>query len=87
MQNKARVIYPDIPTAIRPVPHNEDIPLPIPQDNLDSSSESDDEYEINDDLSQEYIPYENKRYLEPFNQHGLNDLTRDNNLLNYLGLY
>ena len=52
MQNKARVIYPDIPSAIRHVPHNDDIPLPIPPDNLDSSSESDDEIEINDDLSQ-----------------------------------
>ena len=87
MQNKARVIYPDIPSAIRHVPHNDDIPLPIPPDNLDSSSESDDEIEINDDLSQEYIPHENKIYIEPFNQHDLNDLTRDKNMLNYLGLY
>ena len=87
MQNKACVIYPDIPSAIRHVPHNDDIPLPIPPDNLDSSSESDDEIEINDDLSQEYIPHENKIYIEPFNQHDLNDLTRDKNMLNYLGLY
>ena len=86
MKNKVRVIYPDIPSAIRYVPHNDAIPIPIPPDNLDSSSESDDEIEINDDLSQEYIPHENKRNLEPFNQHYLNELTRDNNLLNYLGL-
>ena len=43
MKNKSRVIYPDIPAAIRPVPHNDDIPISIPPDNLDSSSESDDE--------------------------------------------
>ena len=43
MKNKARVIYPDILSAIRPVPHNDDIPISIPPDNLDSSSESDDE--------------------------------------------
>ena len=36
MKNKARVIYPDIPSAIRPVPHNDGIPIPIPPDNLDS---------------------------------------------------
>ena len=60
MKNKARVIYHDIPAAIRPVPHNDDILISIPPDNLDSSSESDDENEINDDLSQEYIPHENK---------------------------
>ena len=74
MKNKARVIYNYIPSAIQSVPHNDDIPIPIPPDNLDSSSESDDEYEINDDLSQEYIHHENKIYLEPFNQHDLNDL-------------
>ena len=86
MKNKARVIYPDIPSDIPPVPHNDDIPIPIPPDNLDSSSEIDDENEINDDLSKEYIPLENKRNLEPFNQHDLNELTRDKNLLKYLGL-
>ena len=88
MKNKARVIYPIYQlyiSAIRPVPHD-DIPIPIPPDILDSSSESDDENEMNDDLSQEYIHHENKIYLEPFNQHDLNELTRDNNLLNYLGL-
>ena len=57
MKNKPRVIYPDIPSAIQPVPHYDDIPIPIPPDNLDSSSESDDENEINYDLSQEYIPH------------------------------
>ena len=86
MKNKARVIYPDIPSAIRPVPHNDDITIPIPPDNLNSSSESDNENEINDDLSQEYIPYENKRNFEPFNQHELNELTKDKNLFNYLCL-
>ena len=86
MKNKARVKYPDIPSAIRPVPHNDDIPIPLSPDNLDSSSESDDENEINDYLSQEYIPHENKRYLEPYNQHDLNDLTKYKNLPNYLGL-
>ena len=86
MKNKARVIYPDIHSAIYHVPHNDDIPIPIPPDNLDSSSELDDENEINDDLSKEYIPLENKRNLEPFNQHDLNELTRDKNLLKYLGL-
>ena len=86
MKNKVRVIYPDIPSAIRPVPYNDDIPISIPPDNLDSSSESDDENEINDDLSQEYIPHEIKLNVEPFNQHDLNELAKDKNLFNYLGL-
>ena len=50
MKNKSLVIYPDIPSAIRHVPHNDVSPIPIPPDNLDSSSESDDENEINDYL-------------------------------------
>ena len=86
MKNKARVIYPDIHSAIRYVPHNDDISIPIPPENLDSSLELDYENEINDNLSKEYTPLENKRNLEPFNQHDLNVLTRDKNLLNYLGL-
>ena len=28
MKNKKHVIYHDIPSAIWPVPHNEDIPIP-----------------------------------------------------------
>ena len=36
MNNKERVIYPYIHSAIWPVPHNDDIPIPIPPDNLDS---------------------------------------------------
>ena len=36
MKNKERVIYPYIHSAIRYVPHNDDIPIPIPPDNLDS---------------------------------------------------
>ena len=63
MKNKARVIYPDIHSAIRYVHHNDDIPIPIPPDNLDSSSELDDENEINDDLSKEYIPLKIKEIL------------------------
>ena len=35
MKNKARVIYPDIHSSIRYVPHNDDIPIQIPPDNLD----------------------------------------------------
>ena len=29
IKNKARVIYPYIPSAIQHVPHNDDIPIPI----------------------------------------------------------
>ena len=46
----------------------------MPPYNIYISSESNDDIEINAYLSQEYIPNENKKYLEPFNQHYLNDL-------------
>ena len=84
MKNKAYVIYPDIHSAIRYVPHNDDSPIPIPPDNLDSSSELDDENEINDIYQRNTFPLKIKEILT--NQHDLNELTRDKNLLNYLGL-
>ena len=59
MKNKARVKYLDIPLYL----YNDDTPIPIPPDNLDSSSESDDENEINDDLSKEYYPMKIKDIL------------------------
>ena len=39
MKNKARFIYPDIPSDIWPVPHNDDIPISIPPDNLNHQNQ------------------------------------------------
>ncbi|KAI6647100.1 hypothetical protein LOD99_8937 [Oopsacas minuta] len=40
-KNKSSIAYPDVPSAIRPVPHSEDLPVPVPLEILDSSSDND----------------------------------------------
>ena len=39
-KNKNKITYPDIPSAIRPVPHSDDLPIPIPPLQLAELSES-----------------------------------------------
>ena len=53
------------------LPHNGDMLIPIPPDNLDLSSEIDDVVKLDVDSSLEFILQENKRYFEPFDQHDL----------------
>ena len=40
-KSKHRIQYPNIPSARRPVPHDESMPVPKPPDNINSKSESD----------------------------------------------
>ena len=49
-KNKNMIKYPDIPSAIRPVPHSDDLPIPIPPRQLAelSESESDDDSDSGD---------------------------------------
>ncbi|KAI6656236.1 hypothetical protein LOD99_1569 [Oopsacas minuta] len=39
--NESSIAYPDVPSAIRPVPHSEDLPVPVPSEILDISSDND----------------------------------------------
>jgi hypothetical protein len=43
-KKKQRIVYPNMPSAIRPMPHEEDLPLPEPpkEYNLDSEMEEED---------------------------------------------
>jgi len=44
-KSKQTVKYPDLPSAITPVPHSEELPVPKPPENLtfsDDNSDSDD---------------------------------------------
>ena len=45
-KNKQHVKYPDVPSAIKPVPHGTEIPIPTPPDNLDSLSASCEEMDV-----------------------------------------
>ena len=73
-KNKNKIKYPDIPSAIRPVPHSDDLPIPIPPLQLAelSESESDDDRDSGD----VYNPAEDKQ-PKLFSQDDLDDLMRD----------
>lgn len=76
-KNKNKILYPNLDSARRPIPHDDTLPIPVPplgieepecvdDTNPDESSDDDDEY----------LP-EKITYPKLFNQHDLNDLIRD----------
>ncbi|XP_042233503.1 uncharacterized protein LOC121873827 [Homarus americanus] len=76
-KTKDHIIYPDIPSAIRPVSHSDDIPVPVPPDTWEISSEAD-----TSDTNEMEVDYEPPTNDDPklFTQVELNDLVRDLNL-------
>ena len=79
-KQKKNINYPNLPSAIRPVPHSVDLPVPIPPQKceaeaaLSSSDDSD-----GDIQEEEYIP-STSSVPHLINQNDLNDLARDLNL-------
>lgn len=77
-KNRHKVSYPDLDSAIRPVPHSDDVPIPVftHLSSLDATTtESDSSQNLpaddsDSDFVQRVIP-------EPFKQRELNDLVRD----------
>ena len=76
-KNKHCVQYHDIPSAIIPVPHGPSLPVPKPDVEMQSSSESDNSYDRTEGA--EYWSEENN-WPVPLTQADLNVLTRDLNL-------
>ena len=75
-KNKKSISYPEnIPSAIRPVPHGPDIPVPTPPTELTLSSTDSEILETRVSDS-EYQP-SSSDVPQPFTQSELNDLTRD----------
>ena len=75
-ENKKNISYPKLPSAIRPVAHSSDLPVPKPPTTLPNST--DDHFESSADS----YASDSKDYacnMEPhlINQKDLNDLTRD----------
>ena len=76
-KKKQSIVYPDLPSANRPVPHCEAVPIPTSPLNLEVFQESDEEYEEMD-TSTSFLPSTLEiMKLIPLNQCKLNDLTRD----------
>ena len=74
-KNKKSITYPNLPSAIRPIAHSDDIPVPIPPVSLpDSHSTSSDGDSNEDNL---YSQPENSQIRHIMLQVELNDLVRD----------
>lgn len=78
LKNKKDISYPNIQSAIRPVPHGPEVPIPSPPDSLD---DIDDDHEP---LAQQGDSEEDRDCYDPgttdpipFSQSELNDLVRD----------
>lgn len=81
-KTKKTIVYPNLPSALRPVPHSVDLPVPEKPDNyeLNISDESDTENAVMDSevapQDTEYIP-PNSNAIHKMTQCELNDLIRD----------
>jgi hypothetical protein len=78
-KNKKEITYPNLPSAIRPVPHGPDIPVPNPPKQLHTLQA---ELSATPNESSEDSEYGTDKHgtPEPFTQTKLNDLVRDLNL-------
>ena len=47
MKKKSRLVYPNIPSAILPVPHGDGLPVPEPPDNFAMNSDNEDSVSSN----------------------------------------
>ena len=76
-KNKHHIKYPDVPSAIKPVPHGPGIPIPTPpQAYTGLLLDSDDEM-VDEDISVTYQHLVESHQPKPFSKAKLNDRTRD----------
>ena len=74
-KNKSKIKYPNLPSAIRPIPHSDEISVPVfeqlpPLEDLNVAEERSDSNDADFKIYQDSV-------LRGFDQHELNDLTRD----------
>lgn len=83
-KTRRAIVYPDLPSARRPVPHGGDVPLPSPQSkSMDQSSSSETSENEDNNCGRDYVPPRHSDATSPpqlFSQAELNDLVRDLNL-------
>ena len=80
-KNKHHVQHPDVPSAIKAIPHSLDLPIPEPDGNMEynSDSEHSDMIAVAGDYT--YKPEEDNKPI-PLTQAELNNLTRNLNFSN-----
>ena len=74
-KNKCSIEYPSLPSAIRPVPHSFEIPVPVFV-TLPSLEEQYDSDEVSDNSSSDFV-IKDDSVRKGFHQHELSDLARD----------
>ena len=74
-RKKKHIVYPNLRSALRPIEHSENLPVPKPPDQERQSSSSTDEHSSGGYV--EPNDPESKNKPIPFSQEALNDLSRD----------
>jgi hypothetical protein len=69
-KNKKVIKYPNLLSAIRPVPHGPDLPVPSPHDNLSDESESSSLQSHTEEIN--FEPHQYDRPIDKFTQSELN---------------
>ena len=77
-KTKKSIVYPELPSAIHPVPHSAELPIPKPPSDLPVIS--DESAECSEDSSTEFDPCVSERRSHFITQEDLNDLVHDLNL-------
>ncbi|GBN81683.1 hypothetical protein AVEN_187614-1 [Araneus ventricosus] len=77
VKGKMQISYPNITSAMRPVPHRPGIPFPSPPDTVENIIYSDTVSKIDDDVDVVYDPISDEPKL--FTQSELNDLVKKQN--------
>ena len=72
-KNKHHVVYPDVPSARKPVPHGSEIPAPSVPKDIDIAEDSDIELEDMDTSASYQPPIPDKDKPMPLSQAQLND--------------
>ncbi|KRZ05510.1 hypothetical protein T11_3579 [Trichinella zimbabwensis] len=75
-KNRKYISYPNLPSAIRPVPHGPDVPIPSPPDSMDTIVLSD-EGSGRETITDSDFEMEHENTPQLFTQCELNDLVRD----------
>jgi len=77
-KNKSKIVYPDCPSAIKPVPHDLENPVPIPPSMSEADDdESSDEECVTADVDELYDPEPDEEKPHLLTQEDLNDLITD----------
>ena len=78
-KNAPAIVYPSIPSSIAPVPHSDQLPVPIPTCSQDPVSADESAIDKDDITIDDYVLNSNLEEKKPYypNQKDLNDLIRD----------